>query len=112
MIPRLSSSSAASVIVIVAVLLPNSVHSFFHNQENIIAPINNAGLLINQLLLNTANVSSLLDQNLDHIKRQEDIYPSIEERSDYYDDDDHQQHLDGGEDFHLGSDSSVRVRDL
>lgn len=81
----LSSSALIKVTVFVAVLLPNcGVQSFFHSQENVIAPINSAGLLINQLLVNTANVSSLLDQNLDHIKPHSPAdYPSIEERSDY-----------------------------
>lgn len=71
-------------LVLLATLLPAKVHSFFHNQENVIAPINSAGLLINQLLVNTANVSSLLDQNIDHIKPSVGDYPTIEERSDYY----------------------------
>lgn len=96
MIPRLIRSSSfdpsavLKVIVIVAVLVLQNksicVQSFFHNSEpeNIIAPINSAGLLINQLLVNTANFSSLLDQNIDHIKRPVGDYPSLNERSDDY----------------------------
>lgn len=119
MIPRLvpfsSSSSCAvfQVTVLFAVLLPNRVQSFFHNQENVIAPINSAGLLINQLLVNTANVSSLLDRNLDHIKRQVGDYPAIEERSDYYPRYTHEEEIEDADDQYqedddyLGSDSAV-----
>lgn len=77
-------SVTVTVSVMWALSCALQVHSFFHNQENIIAPLNSAGLLINQLLVNTANVSSLLDQNIDHIKPPRGEYPEIEERSDYY----------------------------
>lgn len=87
---RLSAVFQVSLLL-VSVLLPLGAQSFFHGQQSFIAPLNNAGLLINQLLLNTANVSSLLDRNIDHIRRPVGEYPSIEERSDNY----------------LGSESSV-----
>lgn len=92
MIPRLvlvtHNSHLSAVLqvslLLVGVLLPLGVQSFFHSQQSLIAPLNHAGSLINQLLLNTANVSSLLDRNIDHIKRPVGEYPSIEERSDNY----------------------------
>lgn len=117
MIPRLlrSQSALTKVSVLVAVLFLNNlktggcggVDAFFHNQEpeNIYAPINNAGLLINQLLVSTANFSSLLDHNIDHIRRPVGDYPSLEERSDY---DDHDYEDNYGRHY-LGSDFAVRA---
>lgn len=70
--------------VIFALMTIGGVHGFFQNQENIYAPINSASLLINELLVNTANVSALLDENIDHIHQPVGDYPSLEERSDYY----------------------------
>lgn len=116
MIPRLlrSQSAVTKHSVLVAVLFLNNlinrgsgVDAFFHNQEpeNIYAPINNAGLLINQLLVSTANFSSLLDHNIDHIRRPVGDYPSLEERSDY---DDHDYEDNYGRHY-LGSDFAVRA---
>lgn len=117
MIPRLTNNcqSVTTVLLLVILLLPAWTAGFFHDPEQVIAPINSAGLLINQLLINTANVSSLLDKNIDHIRPSSGEYPSIEERSDVQtlgeeeqgeEDDDHYL---GSEAAGFGGDFMVRV---
>lgn len=91
MIPRLLWGAVTNAVycgcISLLLILPFSswTNAFFHSQGNVIEPLNNAGLFINQLLENNANVTSLLDQNIDHIYRPVNVdYPSLEERSDDY----------------------------
>lgn len=77
-----------AIIAIVNVILVQNVQSFLFaateqaSAVNFIEPLNNAGLLVNQLLEDNSNVTSLLDQTIGHTFKPPKDYPSLEKRSD------------------------------